>query len=158
MSDGRLSPTRTSGATRTKLGAMLAAVFLLGVVTGGASWHVLSARAQIDMFDAAHAGARHGVFVWSLERKLDLSASQKQRIEQILADYDRATDAVRRPVDPRIAALKAQMRSDVRATLTPEQQMKYDVLIAELDAARGRGRPSAVAPGSVSTPASSATP
>jgi hypothetical protein len=138
VSDGRLS--------RTKLGAMLGAVFLLGVVTGGASWHVLSARAQIDMFDAAHAGSRHGVFVWSLERKLDLDAQQKQKIEQILADYDRATDAVKPPVDPRVAALKAQMRSDVRATLTPEQQTKYDVLISELDAARGRGKPSAAAP------------
>jgi hypothetical protein len=150
VSDGRLS--------RAKLGAMLGAVFLLGAVTGGASWHVLSARAQIDMFDAAHVGARHGVFVWSLERKLDLSAEQKRKIEQILSDYDRATDAVKPPVDPRVAALKAQMRSDVRATLTPEQAAKYDVLIAELDAARGRGKPTAVAPGSVSAPASSATP
>lgn len=150
MNDGRLS--------RTKLAAMLGAVFLLGVVTGGASWHVLSARAQIDMFDAAHAGARHGVFVWSLERKLDLSAEQKQKIEQILSDYDRATDAVKPPVDPRVAALKAQMRSDVRATLRPEQQAKYDTLIAELDAARGRGKPSAAASVSGSAPASSVTP
>ncbi len=144
MSDGRLS--------RTKLGAMLGVVFLLGAVTGGASWHALSARAQIDMFDAAHAGSRHGVFVWSLERKLDLNADQKTKIEQILLDYDRATDAVRRPVDPRVAALKDQMRSDVRATLTPEQQANYDVLIKELDAARGRGK------GSAAPAASSATP
>ena len=144
MSDGRLS--------RAKLAAMLGAVFLLGAVTGGATWHVLSARAQIDMFDAAHAGSRHGVFVWSLERKLDLSPEQKQKIEQILRDYDRATDAVKRPVDPRIAALKDQMRSDVRATLTPAQQAKYDVLISELDAARGRGKSSATPAASSTTP------
>jgi hypothetical protein len=152
MSDETLSPMRPSGAARTKLGAMLAAVFVLGAVTGAASWHVFSARAQIDMFDAAHAGSRHGVFVWSLERKLDLSAQQKSKIEQILADYDLATDAVRRPVDPRVAALKDQMRSDVRATLTPDQQSKYDILVAELDAARGRGRASAAPAASSATP------
>lgn len=152
MSDGGLSTVRTFAATRTKLGVVLGTVFLLGVVTGGASWHALSARAQVDMFDAAHAGSRHGVFVWSLERKLDLSADQKQKIEQILSDYDRATDAVRRPVDPRVAALKEQMRSDVRATLTAEQQTKYDVLISELDIARGRGKPSATPAASSATP------
>lgn len=127
--------------SKGKLGAVLAAVFLLGVVTGGASWHVISARFAIDLFDAARAGSRHGVFVWSLERKLDLSAEQKAKIEAILTEYDRATDAVKPAVDPRVAALKTQMRSDVRATLTPEQQPKYDALIAERDAVRGRNKP-----------------
>ncbi len=128
---------------RSKLGAggLLAAVFALGAVTGAASWHVISARSVIDLFDAAQSGSRHGVFVWSLERKLDLSADQKQKILEILADYDRAADAAKPPVDPRVAALKDQMRADIRATLDAEQQPKFDELIKKLDEARGRNKP-----------------
>ncbi len=123
--------------TRLQLGAALTAMFALGGVTGAAAWHALGARAAIDLFDAAHTGSRHGVFVWSLERKLDLRAEQRRAIEAILEDYDREVDALRPPVDPRVAARKEKMRADVRAALDPEQQPAFDRLIAELDKARG---------------------
>lgn len=132
--------------SKLKVGVAAAMVFLLGAVTGAAIWHVFSARAALDMFDAAEDGKRHGVFVWSMERKLDLSAEQKAKIEVILADYDRETDAIRPPVDPRLLAMKADMRSAIRATLRPEQQARFDTLIVELDRARGRSAPTVAEP------------
>lgn len=135
---------------RARLGLALGAVFVLGVVTGAAGWNAFAARSSMDVFDAARGGSRHGVFVWSLERKLDLDAQQKARIVEILADYDKASDAIKPPPEPRIQELKDKMRADVRAVLTPAQQAEYDVLLAELDAVRGKRRASASASASAS--------
>ncbi len=101
---------------RVRLVAALGAMFALGTVTGAAAWHALSTRAAMDLFDAAHAGSRHGVFVWSLERKLDLRPEQRRAIEEILATYDRDAEALRPPADPRLAARKDEMRAAIRAT------------------------------------------
>lgn len=125
---------------RVRLGLAFLAVFVLGVVTGGAAWNFVSARSEMDVFDAAREGSRHGVFVWSLERKLDLNAEQKARVLQILEAYDKESEAVKPPPTPQMKALKEKMRADVRAVLTPSQAAEYDVLIAELDAVRGRSK------------------
>lgn len=122
---------------RVRLVAALGAMFALGTVTGAAAWHALSTRAAMDLFDAAHAGSRHGVFVWSLERKLDLRPEQRRAIEEILATYDRDAEALRPPADPRLAARKDEMRAAIRATLDARQQPEFDRLIAELDKVRG---------------------
>ncbi len=141
---------------RVRLGLALAAVFLLGVVTGAAAWNFARARSEIDVFDAARSGSRHGVFVWSLERKLDLDSAQKSRILEILAAYDKESEAVKPQPTPQMKALKDKMRADVRSVLTPAQAAEYDVLIAELDAVRGRAKGSATPASSSSAPASSA--
>ena len=123
---------------RLRLGLAFSAVFLLGIVTGAAGFHVVGARSELDVFDAAREGSRHGVFVWSLDRKLDLEAAQKARIFEILEAYDREAEAVRPKPTPQVKALKDKMRADVRAVLNTDQAAKYDRLIAELDAVRGR--------------------
>jgi hypothetical protein len=123
-----------------KLAGAFAAVFLLGGVTGAAVMHVVEARRSIDMFDAASKGSRHGVFLWSLERKLGLSSEQRQAAEEILAKYDRDVAAVMAPVDPRTKELRQKMRADIRAKLSPAQQTRYDELMATWDAARRRSK------------------
>jgi len=125
---------------RNKIVAVLVATFVLGGVTGGALGHVLEERRAMDMFDAAENGSRHGVFLWSLERKLDLSDAQEVQIAQILARYDREMGDVTQPVDPEMKALRKKMRDDVRAVLTPEQAPRYDELTGKLDDVRARAR------------------
>jgi hypothetical protein len=129
-----------TGRSKTKAAAALAVVFLLGMVTGAAAWHVGYARNATDTFDAASRGSRYGVFVWSLERKLDLTSQQKQSIEAIMARYERDTAAVAPPPDPRITALREQMRADIRALLDARQQKRFGELISELDAVKKRDR------------------
>src|SRR5262245_51828053 len=104
--------------SKLKLFGAFAAVFLLGGVTGGAVMHVIEARRAIDMFDSASKGSRNGVFLWSLDRKLGLSAEQRQAFEAIMAQYDRDLAAVIEPLDPRVKALREKMRADIRAKLT----------------------------------------
>ena len=102
--------------------------------------HVIEARRAIDLFDAASQGSRHGVFLWSLERKLDLSPEQCRVFEEIMTKYDRDVAAAMIPVDPRTKELRQKMRADLRATLSPAQQARYDDLMATWDAARGRSK------------------
>lgn len=127
-------PTRS----RRKVILAFVAVFFLGGLAGAAVGHVVEARRAIDIFDASSQGSRHGVFLWSLERKLKLTATQRAEIEVILAQYDRDVATMMVPVDPQARALRRQMRADVRARLAPEQQGRYDELMALWDKAKGR--------------------
>lgn len=135
----------STGRSKTKAALALAVVFLLGVVTGAAVWHVAYARNATDTFDAASRGSRYGVFVWSLERKLDLTGEQKRSIEAIMARYERDVAAVAPAPDPRVTALREQMRADIRALLDDRQKKRFVELITELDAVKKRDRPAASA-------------
>lgn len=128
-------------SSKPKVLALFAGVFLLGSVAGAAVHSVVVSRHELDLFDGARRGSRHGVFLWSLERKLDLRADQKDQIRAVLARYDH--DLAEIPPDPRTTALRTQMRSDLRATLDPGQQAKFDELIASWDAAKARPASSA---------------
>jgi hypothetical protein len=123
---------------KLKLLGAFAAMFLLGAVTGGALMHVIEAQRAIDMFDSASKGSRNGVFLWSLDRKLGLSAEQRQAFEAIMAQYDRDLAAVIEPLDPRVKALREKMRADIRARLSPAQQPRFDELMASWDATSRR--------------------
>ncbi len=125
-------------ASKAKVGAAIAAIFLLGAVTGAAVWHVVYAHMVTDMFDAAASGSRRGVFLWSLDRKLDLSKSQRRDIEAILRDYDRELAEVSPPPDPRVLALRDRMRSDIRSKLDEKQRARFDDLMRDFDEVRKR--------------------
>lgn len=134
---------------KAKVGAAIVGVFLLGAVTGASVWHLIAARRTTDMFDAAEQGSRHGVFLWSLERKLDLNDDQRDKIDAILKAYDVEVGAVAPPPDPRVAALRDKMRDEIRAVLDDKQRKRFDEIIARHDEVRGKNRkaaPSASAP------------
>ncbi|MFO0549892.1 MAG: hypothetical protein U0271_15975 [Polyangiaceae bacterium] len=118
----------------------LAGMFVLGTLTGLAVGHVFEARRAIDTFDAAERGSRHGVFLWSLERKLDLDAKQLAKIEEILTQYDLAMGQATRPVQPEVQALRARMRADIRDVLAPDQRPQFDRWMDQLDAVREKAR------------------
>jgi hypothetical protein len=122
--------------SKAKVIGVFVGVFLLGGVAGAALDRVVSVRRDVDLFEGARRGSRHGVFLWSLDRKLELRADQRQKIQEILASYDR--DVAEIPSDPRVAALRTRMRAELRATLDPEQQRQFDELMASWDAVRAR--------------------
>lgn len=136
--DVAIPSTRTKAGLKWKVIGAFVAVFVLGAATGAAVGHVIEVRRTIDMFDAARKGSRHGTFVWSLERKLDLSGEQRSKIEQILKGYDARMDEAMSPVEEHVRDVRKAMRAEVRETLRPEQQGEFDRLVAEWDAVRGR--------------------
>ncbi|MFO0611816.1 MAG: hypothetical protein U0414_04450 [Polyangiaceae bacterium] len=129
---------RTRSGLKWKVIAAFVAVFVLGAATGAAVGHVVEVRRALDVFDAARRGSRHGTFLWSLDRKLGLSADQRSAIEAILKSYDGRMDDAMAPVEESVREVRRAMRVEVREKLRREQQADFDQLMAEWDAARGR--------------------
>lgn len=105
-------------------------VFLLGVVVGGLGVHL-----------AGHMRETRRVrIIDRLTRTLQLSADQQKKVEAILADgrkrYDEVNKLVREQARPQYDAVHTEIRSRIRAVLTPEQQTKFDDFLKKLDAER----------------------
>ncbi len=126
--------------------AAFGAVFVLGGITGAAVGHVVEAQRAIDLFDGSSEKSRHGVWLWSLERKLDLSGDQKAKIEEILTRYDREMADANAPVEAQTTAVRSKMRAEVRGLLAADQQKKFDALMASRDAMRARSTRTEAAP------------
>ncbi|MGK3989832.1 hypothetical protein WME99_42710 [Sorangium sp. So ce136] len=113
-------------------------LFLLGAVTGGAALHARDARSDATLFD--EPGGRHRMYVWSLDKKLGLSASQRDRVEAILEAQDVERDALLAPLEPRLSELRARARGEIRGALEPRQQGEFDELMRRHDEGRARRR------------------
>ena len=112
--------------TKSKLSAvaLLVAAFVLGALTGGA------ALALADR--GSDAGPKRGdrvSFIERLDRDLALSPEQRQSIELILEQHRPRMDSLWREVAPRFETLRAEVRSELDALLTPEQQVKHQEML-----------------------------
>ena len=123
---------------KARAAVALSTVFVLGAFTGAGIDHFAQTSRAIDHFDAAEKGSRHGVFMWSLDRKLHLSSSQQKTIDSILGKYDSQISQIQQQVDPQLRETRAKMRAEIRATLEPHQQPEFDRIMQHFDAVRGR--------------------
>ncbi|MEK7667211.1 MAG: hypothetical protein AAB409_01020 [Gemmatimonadota bacterium] len=108
---------------------LLIAVFLAGIALGSAGTRWM---AQSRM--AAQRAARGG-FADRLARELQLTTVQRDSVAAILRRHDPQMRAIFATVRPQMDSLRAQLRTDIRAQLTPEQQTSYQRLM-ERDRAR----------------------
>lgn len=85
---------------------------------------------------AAARGGRSGRgafgFIATLERSVGLTPEQTDAVRGLLADQRQKSQALREETDGKI-----------RAMLNPEQQKKFDAVLAQLKARRTQNRPSA---------------
>lgn len=117
--------------------ALLVAVFVAGLAIGAAG-----TRWMAQSRAAAARAARSGGYAERLTRELALSPVQHDSIAAILRRHDPEMRAVFTRVQPVMDSLRAQLRSEIRAQLTPEQQTAYQQLV-ERDRARSSRRDSA---------------
>lgn len=119
-------------------GALLI-VFVLGLLIGGAGSRALLQRRYAHLFRD-----RFSVFeqrrIGALARRLDLDDAQDQKVRAIMAKYGQERRKLTRDVldrcgDP-LRAQKAQMDTEIRALLRPDQQSRYDALVKD---SNGRG-------------------
>ena len=103
---------------------LLAAVFLAG---GLAGW---GGRAAAEHDDAGPPG-RHGpdAIVAYLSHELDLSSAQRDSVRVIFERHRPETYSLWAQVRPRFDSIKARMRAEIDAQLTPEQRVKHQRLI-----------------------------
>ncbi|MFN2572161.1 MAG: periplasmic heavy metal sensor [Gemmatimonadales bacterium] len=110
---------------RSKLAAvtLLAAVFLAG---GLAGWGGHEAAAR-DTRDRGRRGP--DAVVGYLTRELKLSDTQRDSVRAIIARHHPETEALWAQVRPKFDSIKARMRTEIDAQLTPEQRARHQQLI-----------------------------
>ena len=89
----------------------------------------------------AHDGERRGRLEQMAER-LQLTADQKTKVQEIFADTREQLRAVRRESEPRMNEIRSQADGRLQTVLTPEQWQKFQSIRDEMGPRRGgRGGP-----------------
>ena len=75
-------------------------------------------------------------YVEGLRQRLSLNDEQTTQIRAIIDETRAEYRQLRTEVRPRYDASRQRARTRIRALLTPEQQQKFDAMVAERDAHR----------------------
>jgi Spy/CpxP family protein refolding chaperone len=80
-------------------------------------------------------------FLRRVERELDLTPEERERIEKILKESQEQTRKIMEPVSPALQAQMQKTKEEFRQALTPEQQGRFDQLLKHSQRAREAHRP-----------------
>jgi Spy/CpxP family protein refolding chaperone len=120
-----------AGRTRLKIWLVLIAVFVLGCVTGVALTGLYRSRASSGT--ESRERAMHERFE-KMRTELHLTDQQTTAVRTILDETRNEYRALRTELRPRFEEPRMKARSRIRALLTPEQQQKFDAMVAKQDA------------------------
>jgi hypothetical protein len=117
--------------TRREAAVLVVVVFLLGAVLGGVATHVWTSH-------ASQPQPPHGPdqIIASLSHDLELTPDQLKVVTGIVDETHTQVRALYAPLDPQRDQIRQQARARIRAVLTPEQTVKFETFLRELDAAR----------------------
>ena len=111
-------------------------VFFLGVLAGGIGVYRFH-RHRMDRFFRGEPGAVSGFLLHRLSRELDLDESQRTRVADVVRRTQEEMQGLRQKVRPQLEELMEKGRREIRAGLRPDQQVRFDQIVAER---RHRGR------------------
>ena len=114
--------------TKAIIGILL--VFLLGAASGAIVTHMVQ-RANHESFLKGGTEVREEVIVKRLARKLDLDQQQQQQVKIIVHENHAAMQDIRKKSQPQLETLLEQGQKRINAILRPEQQEKFQKIIAE---------------------------
>ena len=118
------------GKTRVKIWLVLAAVFLIGSVTGAALDGLYRTRAD----GAWRRGeARKQKHFEELRRELGLSEEQSAKVRSILDETRNEFRSLDGELRPRRDAIRQKARARMRETLSAEQQTRFDTMMVRRD-------------------------
>jgi Spy/CpxP family protein refolding chaperone len=120
------------GRTTLKIWLVLLVVFVLGSVTGAALTGLYRSRTGGGGAEA-HERAMHERFE-KMRTELSLTDQQTTSVRSILDETRNEYRALRTELRPRFEEPRLKARARIRALLTPEQQQKFDALVAQQDA------------------------
>jgi Spy/CpxP family protein refolding chaperone len=119
------------GHTKLKVWLVLVVVFVLGSITGGALTALYRARSGSDRPERnAHERFE------KMRTELQLTDEQTKSLSAILDETRNEYRALRSELRPRFEEPRLKARAKMRALLTPEQQQKFDAMVAQQDAQR----------------------
>jgi len=129
-----MSLLESVGKLRVRALALLAAVFVAGVLAGFGLARALRPRHHLPpplaMFD-----------------QLDLTPEQHQKVDGIFQLHRPELETILGESRPKVRAIQATIEREVRAVLTAEQQSRLDVLEAEMRRHGPEGHGHALPPG-----------
>lgn len=113
--------------------AVLVGVFALGATAGGGGAYAWLRRDEAAS-DEGRAGMRDPRRVRALERQLDLTPTQREQVRAIFERSGPQRRALMEQMNDRCGAeLRAHhdlVTAEIRAVLTPEQQPRFDAIVA----------------------------
>lgn len=118
------------GRTTLKVWLVLVVVFLLGSLTGGAVTGFYRSMSR------PNRGGEPRDRMEKIRRDLSLTDDQMKSVSAILDDTKNEYKSLRQELKPRFDEPRQKARVKIRALLTPEQQQKFDAMVAEKDAQR----------------------
>lgn len=105
-------------------------IFLLGFVAGSLALQAYRAwargRSPEDRFE-------------QLANRLQLTADQRTKVQQIFGDTRQQLQALRKESEPRVNDIRQQTDQRLQKVLTPEQWQRFQQMRDEMRARRGRG-------------------
>ena len=122
-----------TGRTTLKIWLVLLVVFVLGSVTGAALSGLYRSRAGGGGGAEARERAMHERFE-KMRSELNLTDQQTTAVRTILDETRNEYRALRTELRPRFEEPRMKARARIRALLTPEQQQKFDAMVAQQDA------------------------
>lgn len=127
---------------RLKTLVVLVVVFVLGGITGVGIGGIYRSNTNASLRDS-HRREREAMFE-KMQRDLSLTEEQKNEMRKVLDETGTEFRALRNELRPRYVELRLKARGRMRALLAPDQQQKFDRLMAEIDAQKqkddGRSR------------------
>ena len=122
----------TQARTKLIMWLVLVAVFVLGSVTGAALTGLIRSRASGT---ESRDKAMHERFE-KMRTELNLTDQQTTAVRAIIEDTRNEYRALKTELRPRFEEPRQKARTKIRALLTPEQQQKFDTMVAQHDAQR----------------------
>lgn len=116
---------------------VLVAVFVLGCITGVGLSGVYHSKANVSVRQP-RSHDREAMFE-KMRHDLNLDEEQSQKMHQVLEETAGDFRTLRGELRPKYEELRMKARGRMRALLNTEQQGKFDVLMAEIDARRKNG-------------------
>src|SRR5688572_18608706 len=105
-------------------------IFIAGLVTGAVGVHRLLKPARPPMrTEAVHPWMLRDGFRAELERRLQLTPEQSERIERITREGQERVREISSLVTPEIQAELKAVREEIRETLTVEQRTKFEEML-----------------------------
>jgi Spy/CpxP family protein refolding chaperone len=112
-------------------------IFGAGVITGALVLQFSSSPSPLQHQRSAHpgeAGSPGGMrleFLRRMQRELNLTAEQRERVDKLLKQSQERTRKVMEPVTPQLHQELQRAKAEFREVLTSEQQTHFDELLKQ---------------------------
>lgn len=128
---------------RLEAAALVFVVFLLGLLLGGVGNHLWNERVQGQ--GQVNTNPTRRQVIEDLTQRLQLTPDQEKQVTGMIDDTRAKWQALYAPLDAPREQIRQQGRANIRAVLTPDQQLKFDDFLRRLDEERKKKAEAAAA-------------